>query len=42
MTVQTIVNIVAASILGDYDLCFLIMDLYTNQIDKYYPIQAAA
>ncbi len=27
---------------GDYDLCFPIMDLYTNQIDKYHPLQAAA
>lgn len=27
---------------GDYDLCFPIMDLYTNQIDKYHPMQAAA
>jgi hypothetical protein len=42
MTLQKIINIVAASALGDYDLCFPIMDLYTNQIDKYHPIQAAA
>ncbi len=27
---------------GDYDLCFPFMDLYTNQIDKYHPMQAAA
>ena len=27
---------------GDYDLCFPIMDLYTNQIDKYHPMEVAA
>lgn len=27
---------------GDFELCFPIMDLYTNQIDKYHPMQAAA
>lgn len=27
---------------GDYDLCFPIMDLYNNQIDKYHTMQAAA
>lgn len=27
---------------GDYDLCFPIMDLYTNQIDKLHLLQAAA
>lgn len=27
---------------GDFDLCFPVIDLYTNQIDKYRPLQAAA
>ena len=27
---------------GDYDLCFPIMDLYTNQIDKHHLLEAAA
>ncbi len=27
---------------GDYDLCFPIMDLYTNQIDKYHLMDVAA
>jgi hypothetical protein len=27
---------------GDYELCFPIMDPYSNQIDKYHSMQAAA
>lgn len=27
---------------GDFELCFPIMDLYNNQIDKYHLMQAAA
>ncbi len=27
---------------GDYDLCFPMMDLYLNQIDKYFMMDAAA
>jgi hypothetical protein len=27
---------------GDYDLCFPIMDLYLNQIDKHVDLQAVA
>ena len=27
---------------GDFDLCFPMMDLYTNQIEKHHAMQAAA
>jgi hypothetical protein len=27
---------------GDYELCFPVIDLYTNQIDHHHPMQAAA
>lgn len=27
---------------GDYDLCFPVLDLYLNNIEKYQPISAAA